>query len=767
MGSPNVSEQKSKSKTGEDQNSESKPHPTEQPATASPKDRVEGNTGRRKSSLVGTWAKVSHAGNHSDERLKAQSSKTWYGGVTLRRGSKAKPVTEVAKESILAATDKASELVTTARGTATQGANREAVSPLIYLSRSLRGSQRSLPVAATSATSDIASESLRNPKEVSSSPAAISTAFVENEDSSTKRRVLNQKPSNGLTPKTECPEGKISICIANEGRQASEATPNWRAWFSRTGEPAKPESCKSPSSSPSIMVLPADNETKDSIRRRNSDPSTLIKNTNGDRLPRSWLGLWAASRTPKSGSADGPACTAAPSFNNPPASSEPTTPGTGHEAVMQVSQLTSMIQAPGWAFWLRSSPGNTFSNTKRFMQAEMVIADDLSQAGSASPALDTNREVSDKRPRFVNPGRQVHTSRSAQMHTQSEIVSTKVKNKKTTADSEVLKSKKASKNILLPPIESIYPSAPKFSLLDSFSRWWQEDKATRLQLVQNPPRIERALAIGIHGYFPAPLIRSVLGQPTGTSVRFADGAASAIQSWTSAHGQQCEVEKVALEGEGRILERVDLLWKLLLNWIDNIQRADFVMVACHSQGVPVAIMLIAKLIEFGCVNKSRIGVCAMAGINLGPFVDFRSRWIGGSAGELFEFAQPDSQVSRDYRAALATVLKFGTRIAYVGSIDDQLVSLEMIVTASLAVQNALDTTTIGKLDFKTVREIDANAQNPYILPFALRGMLEENFVRNELCEETMLLLRQFDEWKPSTKILKDVKFRLEGVRSKL
>ncbi|KAI4286897.1 MAG: hypothetical protein L6R35_003846 [Caloplaca aegaea] len=743
MGSPNVSEQKSKARTGEDQKSESKSHPTEQPATASPKDRVEGN--------------------HSDEHLKAQSSKTWYGGVTLRRGSKAKPVTEVAKESILAATDKASELVTTARGTATHGANREAVSPLIYLSRSLRGSRRSLPVATTSATSDTASESLRNPNEVCSSPAAISTAFVEDEDSTTKRRVLNQKPSNGLTPKTECPEGKISICIANEWRQASEATPNWRAWFSRTGEPAKPESCKSPS----IMVLPRDNETKDSIRRRNSDPSTLIKNTTGDRLPRSWLGLWAASRTPKSGSADGPACTAAPSFNNSPASSEPTTPGTGHEAVMQASQLTSMIQAPGWAFWSRSTPGNTHSNTKRFMQAEMVIADDLSQAGSASPALDTNREVSDKRPRFVNPGRKVHTSRSAQMHTESEIVSTTVKNKKTTADSEVLKSKKASKNILLPPIESTYPSAPKLSLLDSFSRWWQEDKATRLQLVQNPPKIERALAIGIHGYFPAPLIRSVLGQPTGTSVRFADGAASAIQAWTSAHGQHCEVEKVALEGEGRILERVDLLWKLLLNWIDNIQRADFVMVACHSQGVPVAILLIAKLIEFGCLNKSRIGVCAMAGINLGPFVDFRSRWIGGSAGELFEFAQPDSQVSRDYRAALATVLKFGTRIAYVGSIDDQLVSLEMTVTVSLAVQNALNTTTIGKLDFKTVREIDANAQNPYILPFALRGMLEENFVRNELREETMLLLKQFDEWKPSTKVLKDVKFRLEGVRSKL
>jgi hypothetical protein len=46
-------------------------------------------------------------------------------------------------------------------------------------------------------------------------------------------------------------------------------------------------------------------------------------------------------------------------------------------------------------------------------------------------------------------------------------------------------------------------------------------------------------------------------------------------------------------------------------------------------------------------------------------------------------------------------------------------------------------------------------------------MLEEEYVRRELYEETMQLLRQYDDWKPSTKVLKDVKFRLEGIRSKL
>lgn len=49
-------------------------------------------------------------------------------------------------------------------------------------------------------------------------------------------------------------------------------------------------------------------------------------------------------------------------------------------------------------------------------------------------------------------------------------------------------------------------------------------------------------------------------------------------------------------------DRVDTLWKLLLNWIDHIRQADFIMFACHSQGVPVTMMLIAKLLQFDCIS---------------------------------------------------------------------------------------------------------------------------------------------------------------------
>ena len=92
---------------------------------------------------------------------------------------------------------------------------------------------------------------------------------------------------------------------------------------------------------------------------------------------------------------------------------------------------------------------------------------------------------------------------------------------------------------------------------------------------------------------------------------------------------------------------------------------------------------------------------------------------------------------------------------------------DLLRDSRLAVQFALETTSSDNLSPQFSRDEPANTQNPYILPFAMRGLLEEDYVRTELRNETTELLQQFDDWKPSSKVLKDVKFRLEGVRSKL
>ncbi|KAH6670236.1 hypothetical protein F5X68DRAFT_159139 [Plectosphaerella plurivora] len=434
-------------------------------------------------------------------------------------------------------------------------------------------------------------------------------------------------------------------------------------------------------------------------------------------------------------------------------------------------------------------------------------------------------------------------------------------------------------NLLLPSFGSTYRMKDNPTIIQQITKLLlrtRQSPANHVFRVKETPKIKKAIAIGVHGLFPASYLRPLIGQPTGTSLRFANLCAESIRRWADAHGcQDCEIEKVALEGEGKIASRVDNLWKLLLNWIEQLRSADLIILACHSQGVPVAVMLLAKLIDLGIITNARIGVCAMAGVSLGPFPDYKSSMgmLMGTGAELWEFSNPDSDISQRYEAALKEVLEYGARITFVGSIDDQLVPMESAVYSpathpyiyravfidgrihapdfiahlvgfalklrnlgvsdhglirelssplagslysgeghsrlyyedqvyDLAVAHALETTDIPNLPRNRNRiceithphrpatsgsSTSAATQttgtgsvrgaavstgalanpNPYHLPWIMRGLLEENFVKTELSSETEELLQQFDDWKPVTKALKDVKYRLEAVRSRL
>lgn len=88
-------------------------------------------------------------------------------------------------------------------------------------------------------------------------------------------------------------------------------------------------------------------------------------------------------------------------------------------------------------------------------------------------------------------------------------------------------------------------------------------------------------------------------------------------------------------------------------------------------------MLLEKLIDLGIITDAKIGVCAMAGVALGPFPSHRSNFFTGSASELWEFGDPASVNSRRFEVAMRRVLEYGARITFIGSIDDQLVPMEV------------------------------------------------------------------------------------------
>lgn len=800
-----------------------------------------------------------------------QSSKTWYGG-TWPRGSKANPVTQVAKESISAAGGAASEALASARAHTPEIPTTPLKSPALYLSKSLGSSSRSLPLAATTTKLHITT----NAPSPTNGSAKGGKTFKNERDPFREQEVQNsfntapeaEKSEEAIAKKTSTtrnygPESKNQM---SEVPKAANESASWRNWFSKSETATEDETsiaqpdCDATSAGKTrpqnTTQKPLQHAPTSPKQRRNSEPSPVSPDVQQEEAPRSWLSLWGNASAPTKSSSSATAIGLASNTQNDSneTGSQTAKVDDAEPGLISVSQppqqpADGAKSSCGWAFWSRDQPKSDDEKTRPGSEVgELALAGSSSQSQPESAVVDEARGVPNKvskrqRPLSLevaeDPKKPRGTGHDAKKDSNPGIVLLAPKIKpKVDAGS---KAKCMPENLLLPSFRSTYSSLSRPTLIQQIGRLLQlssPSEPKHVDIVQNPPRVKRALAIGVHGYFPAQLIRSVLGHPTGTSIRFANSAASAIQRWTQDQGYSCEIEKVALEGEGKIAERIDLLWKLMLNWIEKIRRADFVMIACHSQGVPVAMMLVAKLIAFGCVNSATIGVCAMAGVNLGPFADYKSRWISGSAGELFDFALPDSQVSKDYKAALDVAMRFGVKVVYVGSIDDQLVSLESSTFGSirhphiyravfvdgrvhapdflthlvgfalklrnlgisdhgvirelssplagslyggeghsriyddeagyyLAVEYALETTSLVEISPQFSCEGATTSQNPYILPFAMRGVLEEDYVRTELYGEITELIKQFDEWKPSSKALKDVKFRLEGVRSKL
>lgn len=358
-----------------------------------------------------------------------------------------------------------------------------------------------------------------------------------------------------------------------------------------------------------------------------------------------------------------------------------------------------------WAFWSRETPKSPEERPEVSETGELAVAGDGSErhpkttnsvdmSQNAEPNTGPSKKKSakaaptkdkqGKKPKRNRP-RSVDLDTPSRPQTpQSDAASIQVDSpSKAGTKTPIVSTVLLPPNLLLPSFKDTYRMKESPSILQQIAALLLRTNQTQTKqvfLTKDPPKISKAIAIGVHGLFPATYLRPMIGQPTGTSIKFANHCADGIRRWADSHGcGDCEIEKVALEGEGRIEARVSNLWNLLQNWMDHIKQADLVMLACHSQGVPVTVMLLEKLIDAGAVSRAKVGVCAMAGVSLGPFTEYKQGLglLMGTAAELWEFANSESVVSKRYEIALRRILEQGVRITYVGSIDDQLVPMEV------------------------------------------------------------------------------------------
>ncbi|KZO92434.1 hypothetical protein CALVIDRAFT_601440 [Calocera viscosa TUFC12733] len=389
--------------------------------------------------------------------------------------------------------------------------------------------------------------------------------------------------------------------------------------------------------------------------------------------------------------------------------------------------------------------------------------------------------------------------------------------------------------------------------------------------------VKKAVIIGIHGWFPGAMLRSVLGEPTGTSAKFVQMQRDALVDYLQKHDIQLEqMTEIPLEGEGTIQSRLDRLYATLTSneaWMTAIHEADIILFATHSQGSVVTCHIMDRLLDEGHIytgmpqpsageaivkletqgppppKKAQRVVClALCGIHLGPLLYLNTSvltqpWLhyleSSAARELFEFQDSESEVSKRYVDALARVLDRGCKFVYIASLNDQVVPiysgtfvnashplilrglyidgdaysstdfLTNLLVLCLRLRNAgltdgglvvhLSEATAGSLNgvghstayeemscytlavrflFETNHspgvlpplELEPfsarESRNDYEIPWILNELVTHPAVQEWFLSEIEELRAAFDDWKPRTAALRDIRRKLEPIKRK-
>lgn len=202
---------------------------------------------------------------------------------------------------------------------------------------------------------------------------------------------------------------------------------------------------------------------------------------------------------------------------------------------------------------------------------------------------------------------------------------------------------------------------------------------------RTPFDVRKVVIVGVHGWFPGPVLQQIFGKPVGTSIRIATQTGEALVNlFNDRFGINIpreDITTIPLNASGKVMDRFESLYSALIqdaNWLKSIRAADLIIFTAHSQGTPVAAMILAQLIREGHLNPQQqiTGVLGMAGISHGPYPHMKSSLIvkyveNDTARELFEFNDCSSLVSRKYYDSLGCLLTAGAKFVAIGSWYDQ------------------------------------------------------------------------------------------------
>lgn len=249
-----------------------------------------------------------------------------------------------------------------------------------------------------------------------------------------------------------------------------------------------------------------------SQQRRSSEPSPVSPNVQPEEAPRSWLSLWvnASSQTRSSSSASA-IDVASDAQNDSNGAGLQTGKLADVEAdlvsIRPPQQLTDGTKPSyGWAFWSRDQTKSDDEKARPGREiGELALAGSSSQSKLESAVVDEARGVPNKvakrqRPQSLEVVEDLKKPRSAgdddaKCFTPEAVDLAPILQPKVDAGS---KAKLMPENLLLPSFRSTYSEVGRPSFIQQISRFLQLSsplEPKHVVIVQNPPRVKRALAI--------------------------------------------------------------------------------------------------------------------------------------------------------------------------------------------------------------------------------------------------------------------------------
>lgn len=329
-----------------------------------------------------------------------------------------------------------------------------------------------------------------------------------------------------------------------------------------------------------------------------------------------------------------------------------------------------------------SSTSNiTYNNTSFkpkpfFFAMPRVIRDEFDRFNEVSPIIESNEAIKE-------PNLNIDSQHFHQFYPESNFMKKAMEARR----SEEVKIKK----LIAPEKKSIWSALSKFFILKS-KPLEKEDN-----LSDDSFDFGRKISvIGLHGWFPNKFIQKVIGDPRRTSDRIVDMLELAVREATPfppfLEGP-ASIYKFPLQAEGKIEERVQKHFQELdripdmyspegLSSIEHLKESDTIIIGAHSQGAPVAIILLAKLLDAGLIDlqKQKVTFLSIAGIFHGPLPSLKKNLVvkyveADAARQLFELNDPSSLVSKLLHDSLDRILKAGINVTCIASWLDQVVPL--------------------------------------------------------------------------------------------